>query len=108
MSLYKNKFPILEYDSDKKSILLPDPDKLKKLPEKCVVSFSDYPYKFAKKVNATVHSEFVTCTKTYKIFLTKYSGHDVCFCEVPLGAPASVQLIDHLFLSGVSQMIASG
>jgi uridine phosphorylase len=108
MPLYKNKFPILEYDTGKKSILMPDPDNPDKLPQKCVVTFSDYAYKFACEINAGVHSEFVTCTKTYKIFVTKYSGYDVCFCEAPLGASAAVQLIDHLFLSGVSQMIASG
>ena len=108
MSLSKNKFPILEYDNDRESILMPGPDNSNKLPARCVVSFSDYPYKFAEEMNAKVHSEFVTCTKAYKIFLTKYSGHDVCFCEVPLGASASVQLVDYLFLSGVSQIIASG
>jgi len=108
MPLIKNAFPILEYDTDKKSILLPDPDTTHRLPKKCVVSFSDYVYQFADRVHATVHSEFVTCTKTYKIFVTNHSGHDVCFCEVPLGASASVQLVDHLLLSGVTQIIASG
>ena len=108
MTLYKNKFPILEFDTDKNSILMPKPEGPDRLPAKCVVSFSDYVYKYAEKVSAKVHSEFVTCTKTFKIYLTRYLGYDVCFCEVPLGASASVQLVDHLFLSGVSHMIASG
>jgi len=108
MPLYKNKYPILEYDSDKKSVLMPDENNPHKLPKKCVVCFSDYVYKYAEQIKASVHSEFVTCTKTFKIYVSHYKDHDICFCEVPLGSSASVQLVDHLFLSGVTQMIASG
>ena len=108
MTLYKNKIPILEYDTDKNSILMPDQNNSNKLPQKCVVTFSDYSAKYAKKINADVHSEFETCTKDFKIYLSKYEGHDICFCDVPMGASAAVQLIDHLFLSGVSHLIASG
>ena len=108
MALHKNKYPILEFDSDKKSILMPDTDNPNKLPAKCVVTFSDYADSYAEQVNAEVHSEFVTCTKTFKIYLSRYSGYDICFCEVPLGASASVQLVDHLYLSSVTQIIASG
>jgi uridine phosphorylase len=108
MTLHKNKYPILEFDSDKKSILMPDPDNPNKLPAKCIVTFSDYADKYAEQINAKVHSEFVTSTKTFKIYVGQYSGYDICFCEVPLGASASVQLVDHLFLSGVTQIIASG
>ena len=108
MTLYKNKFPILERDSDKEAVIMPHPDESEKLPEKCVVSFSNYVSEYAEKVNADVHSEFDTCTKIYKIYLIEYKGHKICFCEVPLGASAAVQLVDHLFLSGVSHLIASG
>ena len=108
MAVHKNKYPILEYDSDKNSILMPPFEDSGNLPEKCVVTFSDYSNKYAEHINAKVHSEFVTCTRVFKIYVIQYKGYDICFCDVPLGASASVQLIDHLFLSGVTQMIASG
>lgn len=108
MALNKNKYPILEYDDDARSILTPDSKNNPVLPAKCVVTFSDYSNKYAEKVKAKVCSEFVTCTKTFKIFTTKYKEHEICFCDVPLGASAAVQLVDFLFLSGVKHLIASG
>lgn len=108
MALYKNQFPILEYDTDKRSILMPAPKRYNRLPAKCVTSISQYVYEFAEESNAELHSKFITCTKTYKIFTTEYAGHQICFCELPLGFAAAVQLADHLFMSGVTQMIASG
>ncbi len=108
MALNKNKYPILEYDDDENSILMPDQKNANILPAKCVVTFSDYSNKYAEKVNAKKLLEFVTCTKTFKIFKTKYKEHEICFCDVPLGASAAVQLVDFLFLSGVQHLIASG
>jgi uridine phosphorylase len=58
-------------------------------------------------MEAKILSEFVTCPKIFKIYIGQYSGYDICFCEVPLGASASVKLVDHLFLSGVTKIITS-
>jgi uridine phosphorylase len=107
MSLKKNKYPILEYDTDFEAIVMPGADK-PALPEKCVVTFSDYAERYAEQVNAQICFEFVSCTRIFTIYTCTYNGHPVCFCDAPAGASAATQLVDFLFLSGVTQLIASG
>jgi hypothetical protein len=108
MALIKDKYPILEYDEDTNAIIMPNRKGLDDLPSRCAVSFSDAVYKFAGEVGAEVVSEFDTCTKLFKIYRTRYEGQEVCFCEVPLGASASVALLYFLFAYGVEYIVASG
>jgi uridine phosphorylase len=108
MALIKDKYPILEHDEDKDAVIMPNRKGLADLPSKCAVSFSDAVYKFADEIGAEVVSEFDTCTKLFRIYKTRYEDQDVCFCEVPLGASASVALLDFLFAYGVKYIVASG
>lgn len=78
---------------------MPDTDNPNKLPTKRIIVFLDYIYKYKEQLEAKILSEFITCPKTIKIYIGQYSGYDICFYEVPLGASASVKLVDHLFLA---------
>jgi uridine phosphorylase len=108
MTLHKNRYPILEYDSDTRAVIMPDTDIPARLPDKGVVTFSNYARQYARQVQAKIHSEFVSVTKIFKIYITEYEGHNLCFCDVPAGASAAVQLVDYLFFGGVTRLIASG
>ena len=108
MALIKHEFPILEHDDDQDAVIMPNRKGLSILPDKCAASFSDAVYLFADDTDAEVVSEFDTCTKLFKIYKTLHKNQEICFCEVPLGASASVALLDFLFSYGVKHIVVSG
>jgi hypothetical protein len=44
------------------------------LPEKCVVTFSDYAEHYAGMVIAQNCFKFVSCTRVFNIFISEYKG----------------------------------
>lgn len=110
MPVIKNEIPILEYDSDKNAVIMPDHEGLGlKLPEKAVFAFlRDCIEDFARENNARVVSEFVSMTKNYPIYVLNFDGEDICFCQAPVGAAASAQILDWLIAYGVKKIISTG
>lgn len=109
MTVYRHELPILEYDTEPAAILEPNRNERYRLPEKCVFPFLfDETDRFARAHGCEPAGEFVTITKTYPIYRIPYGGHDICFCQAPLGAPAAVQLLDFLIACGVRQVISAG
>lgn len=110
MCIIKNEIPILEFDTDTTAVIEPTHEKLGlKLPKKCVFAFvGDYITEYAMKTNAVKVSEFLSMTKRYPIYVTKYKGEDITLCEAPVGAAASVQVLDWLIGYGVREVISAG
>ncbi len=110
MGLIKKDIPILEFDSDKNSVLRPDHEKLGlNLPKKAVFMFlGEYVDKFAEEHNAKVVSEFVTITKWFPIYVIEHNGEEICLVQAPLGASASAMLLDWLIVYGVKEIISGG
>lgn len=109
MTLHRHDLPILEYDSDPAAILEPNRNEHYRFPEKCVFPFLlDETDRFAEAHGCEPIGVFVTITKTYPIYRIPYGGHDVCFCQAPLGAAAAVQMLDFLIACGVRQVISAG
>lgn len=110
MSILKNEIPILEFDSDQTAVINPTHEKLNlKLPRKCVFAFlGEYISTYASKTETVQVSEFLSMTKRYPVYITKYHGEEVTLCEAPVGAAAATQILDWLIAYGVREIISAG
>ena len=110
MSVIKNKIPILEFDTDKASVINPTHENLNlKLPEKCVFAFlGEYIDEYANKTNAQIVSHFISATKHFPIYVTTYKGEKITLCQAPVGAACATQLLDWLIGYGVKKIISTG
>ena len=110
MSIIKNEIPILEFDTDRTAVINPTHEKLDlKLPRKCVFAFlGEHISDYASKAGAVKVSEFISMTKRYPVYVTKYKGEEITLCEAPVGSAASAQLLDWLIGYGAREIISAG
>lgn len=83
MGIMKNEIPILEFDTEHRSVIMPNHEKLNlHLPRKAVFAFlGDHVDKYAKNHKCVQLSQFISSTKTYPIYVTNYRGQDICLCQ---------------------------
>ena len=110
MAIIKNEIPILEFDTEKTAVLNPTHEKLGlSLPEKCVFAFlGEHITEYATKTETVKVSEFISMTKRYPIYITKYKGEEITLCEAPVGSAPSTQILDWLIGYGVRKIISAG
>ena len=110
MSILKNEIPILEFDTEQTAVINPTHEKLDlKLPEKCVFAFlGEYIEEYASKEETRKVSAFVSATKHYPIYVTKYKGEEIVLCQAPVGAAPAAQILDWLIGYGVRKIISAG
>ena len=110
MSIIKNEIPILEFDTEQTAVINPTHEKLDlKLPKKCVFAFlGEYIEEYASKTETRKVSEFVSATKLYPIYITKYKGEEIVLCQAPVGAAPAAQILDWLIGYGVHEIISAG
>ncbi|MBE6627251.1 MAG: phosphorylase [Ruminococcaceae bacterium] len=110
MPIIKNEIPLLEFDSEQTAVIDPTHEKLDlKLPKKCVFAFlGEYITEYASKTETVKVSEFLSTTKRYPVYITKYKGEEITLCEAPVGSAASAQILDWLIGYGVREIISAG
>lgn len=110
MSIIKNEIPILEFDTEQTAVLNPAHENLGlELPKKCVFAFlGTYIDEYAHKTDSRQVSTFVSATKHYPIYITKYKGEEIVLCQAPVGAAPAVQILDWLIGYGVREIISAG
>lgn len=110
MTLYRARFPILEYDDQQGSVLMPDHEGLDlHLPKKCVFAFLDEAVdKFAREHEAKVVSHFISSTKTYPIYLIEEKGEAYSLVQAPVGSAPAAQLLDWLIGYGAREIVSTG
>ena len=110
MSILKNEIPILEFDTARSAVLEPTHENLGlTLPRKCVFPFLGHHVDaYASQAGATQVAEFLSATKRYPIYITRYQGEEIVLCQAPVGAAAAVQLLDWLIGYGVREIISAG
>lgn len=110
MTIFKNQYPILEYDDSEKSIILPNHENLElDLPKKCLFTFlADALDKLANDCNAHIIGTFNSISKIYPIYIINYKGEEICLVQAPVGAAASAQILDWLISYGCEQIISTG
>lgn len=110
MAIFKNEIPILEYDDNIRSIIMPNHANLEiELPSKCLFTFlGEALDKLAENYNARILTTFNSITKIYPIYIIEYKGEEVCLVQAPVGAAASAQILDWLISYGCKQIITTG
>lgn len=110
MTLFKNKFPILEFDDRKDAVINPNHEDLDlNLPRKCVYAFlSNHIDEYAANNKAIKVSEFVSATKVYPVYVIEYKGEEVALAQAPVGSAAAAQFMDWLISYGTSEIISAG
>ncbi len=110
MSIIKHEIPILEFDTQQTAVINPTHEELDlKLPKKCVFAFlGGFIDAYASKTNTQKVSHFVSATKHYPIYITKYKGEEIVLCQAPVGAAPAAQILDWLIGYGVSEIISAG
>lgn len=110
MAIIKNEIPILEYDDNQFSVLMPNHEKLNlKLPKKAVFAFlGSHIDEYASKNDCEIIAEFESATKVYPIYITHYKGQAVCLCQAPVGSAPATQILDWLISYGVQEVISAG
>lgn len=53
-------------------------------------------------------SYFVSATKDYPIYITKFKDEEIVLCQAPVGAAPAAQLLDWLIGYGVREIISAG
>ena len=130
--------PILEYDSDKSAVLMPNHDNISvQLPSKAVFAFlGDEIDQYALSRKATIVANFESATKKYPIYVleekvkkkvgdkldenadekldessdekVEEETQEICLVQAPVGAPAAVQILDWLISYGVREVVSAG
>lgn len=110
MSIMKNEIPILEFDTEQVAVINPTHEKIEmQLPRKCVFAFlGDYIDEYAEKTGSKIVSHFISATKQYPVYVTKYNGEEIVLCQAPVGAAPATQILDWLIGYGVREIISSG
>ena len=110
MSIIKSEIPILKFDSDQSAVIMPDHEKLDlKLPSKAVFAFlGDHIDNYAQSSETKQVSEFISATKSYPIYVTRYKGEEICLVQAPVGAAPAAQILDWLIGYGVKKIISAG
>ena len=110
MAIVKNEIPILEFDTEQTAVLNPTHENLGlNFPKKCVFAFiGTYINEYAGKTNTRQVSTFVSETKQYPIYITKYKGEEIVLCQAPVGAAPAAQILDWLIGYGVREIISAG
>lgn len=107
MRIVKNEIPILEYDTDKSAVIMPNHEHLGlKLPKKAVFAFlGEHIDNYAKNNQCKQVGTFVSATKLYPIYVTNYKDEEICLCQAPVGAAPAVQLLDWLIGYGAKILL---
>lgn len=110
MAIMKNAIPILEFDGDPEAVILPAHEHLNlTLPEKAIFAFlGDCVDAYAVRTETRAVSRFVSATKRYPIYITKYQGEEITLCQAPVGAAPAAQILDWLIGYGARKIISAG
>lgn len=110
MSIMKNEIPILEFDTDKEAVIMPCHEEIDLiLPKKAVFAFlGDHIDTYAKEHECVKVEEFISATKIYPIYVTKYKGEKICLCQAPVGSAPAAQLLDFLIGYGAEVIVSAG
>ena len=86
MSLIKNDYPILEYDTEGKAIIMPGHSTDFHFPERAVMLFMETEVEnYAVENDCEIIGQFITITKLFPVYKTIHNGVELAVCQAPLG-----------------------
>ena len=108
MSLIKNDYPILEYDTESKAIIMPGHSTDFHFPERAIMLFMETEVdNYALENDCEIIGQFNTVTKVFNVYKTIHNGVELAVCQAPLGGAAATQSMEQLVAGGVKKIIAA-
>ena len=109
MALQKHDIPILEYDTAQRAVIMPGNREIR-YPEKAAFLFLGDATEAYAAANACEKTRGLRDDHEKRTPSSRPSmrARKSAFCQAPLGAPAAVQILEHLIGSGVRKIIAAG
>lgn len=109
LTIYKNAFPILEYDDEKDGVIIPNRNGKVLLPEICVLTFfrevlEDFVTKHKSEIRHNYRSEMAN----FPIYVLDYKGIELCLMQAVVGSASIAMMMDYLISYGVKKIIACG
>ncbi len=109
MTIYKNAFPILEYDDEIDGVIIPNKNGKVLLPEICVMTFfrevlEDFVSKHKSEIRYNYRSEMAN----FPIYVLEYKGIELCMIQAVVGSASIAMMIDFLIGYGIKKIIACG
>lgn len=109
MPIVKNEFPILEYDTEKNSVIKPNRHNRALLPEICIMTFfSEVLADFIKKHNAVIKNTYKSEMGDFPVYVYEYKGIEMCVIQAVVGSASIAMMTDFLIGYGVKIIIACG
>lgn len=109
MPVYKNEYPILEYDSEKKGIIMPNRQENVGLPRICVMTFFGEVLKeFLTKNEAKKCNQYSSEMGEFPIHVLTYKDMEICVVQAVVGSASIAMMTDYLIGYGVKTIIACG
>ena len=91
MSLNKYDYPILEYDTESKAIIMPGHSTDFHFPERAVMLFMDTEVDhYALENDCKIIGQFNTVTKVFNVYKTIHKGVELAVCQAPLSSSKSI------------------
>jgi len=109
MPVYKNAFPILEYDTEKVGVIRPDRNGRERLPPLCLMTFfGEVLANFIGQNNAEEVSRYRSEMGEYPIYKTKYKNIELCLVQAVVGSASIAMMADMCIGCGVTKIVACG
>ena len=109
LTIYKNAFPILEYDDEKDGVIIPNRNGKVLLPEICVLTFfREVLEDFVKKHKSEIRHNYRSEMANFPIYVLDYKGIELCLMQAVVGSASIAMMMDYLISYGVKKIIACG
>lgn len=110
MPFHPHEFPIIERDTDRQAIIMPNRAKGFSFPERCVFAFIDDSrfQRFVGEKGGRKIGEYNNINKIFDVVEINILGNPVAFCQAGVGAPVAVMMLDFLIGYGVRTVISAG
>jgi len=109
MSIIKNEFPILEYDTSKKAIIEPNRKNKNHFLEYCVMTFfKEVLDNYLQNNKYSIIGEYRSEMKSFPIYKVKYGNMNICLIQAVVGSSSIAMMTDFLIGGGVKNIITCG
>ena len=109
MPIYKNEYPILEYDTEKNGVIRPNRKGRNQVPAMCLMTFfGDVLDDFITKREATEINYYSSLMRKFPIYKTEYKNTEICLIQAAVGSSSIAIMADFLIGYGVTKLVACG
>jgi uridine phosphorylase len=109
MPIYKNDFPVLEYDTATDGVIRPNRSGRSKVPSKCLMTFfGEVLDSFAEKHGAAEINYYGSEMRRFPIYEVEYKGVKISLIQAAVGSASIAMMADLLISYGVTDLIACG